>query len=554
MRRFAAVPMTATVALIAACSFDLPVESPPLDFAICTSSTQCSGRTVCEVGFCVADTNTKELIHIQVVPPSSSDLVAEQFISVELEQGEPLPDLHMQRPATLVGAVTRRDQEELAESEKIQVAARIVARRTYPTIEGLPLRFEAKAPANVDIGRDHGFILRLPVGRYDVTMLPLDPVHPLEIAVDVSVEGDTKLPFIVEWLVSNPESGDVLDTRTLIHGWVVYTEEGGELAGAELPVGGAKVTAIDDIGRSASTTATTEIDGSFTISLRKDVNAVRMVVESPENTLLPRALFAREVRPEVPLSLALGSIDTLGATQSGGEPPNPNVHGKVIGGNGEAIPNATVHFVGDVGVGTWSGSAKTDEEGRFEKLMPNTRYSVLINPPADSVHAVTELSDVILIGGSPTLVARRKVEISGRALDPSATRPVEDVVLRFRRIQRSSFDQLREFTANTNFRGYYSLHVDPGWYEIEVIAPMASGYARSRVVPPAWNRDLNKNFTTSLPNVAYGKVFDDDGSPVAGAAVEIFRTIPELGVRSVATGRTDESGSYRMLVPEIGVY
>jgi hypothetical protein len=519
---------TVLVLLGAGCSLELPDAPATESVKHCEAAGDCVDGQVCEVGFCVVPTTERELVAVQLTPPNTSEYLTEQFPSVELEQGSELPDLQLLRPVLLTGTVLSPGEDGLT-----PVAAQLLLRRVNPSIEGRNLRFQSQST------RDTGFALQLPQGEYDITVLPERtdlPPHTLRgVPVQVDVNYDVEFPAKEDY--------------TRLRGRVVYTNADGQ----NMPLAGIRVRAVDESDATVSTTIETLEDGLFEVLVRDTESEVDLVLSPVEEVrILPRVVVNR-----VDLTgkdVQLGD-QSLGVVQPHGRP----VYGVVQGEDGVPVPGARMVFSGAVGNGIVSVTAETDTAGTFDLRLPAGRYAVVLVPGADSEYAVTELNDIDLTasGDVPDALAElqlpRKALVTGTMLNPVGE-PIPEAVVEFR-LQFLNSAAAAAGTQNVSTRtdadGRFELRVHAGVYEIEAVPGEGSGWARGTTAGVEIGRDGAEIDVIASPgNVAYGRVLAPDATPMPDVLVEIFRSA-DGAPRLVGMGRTDESGSYVVLVPAI---
>ena len=509
------------------CTLELPEAPPAESLRLCESAADCVDGQVCEVGFCVVETAERELVAVQLTPPNTSAYLTEQYPAVELEQGSELPDLQLLRPVLMMGTVFERGGDA-----PNAVAAQLLLHRVSPSIPGRNLRFQSQS------NRDTGFSLQLPQGEYDITVLPERadlPPHTLRgVPVRVDVHYDIELPASAEY--------------TRLRGRVVYTTDDGE----NKPLAGIRVRAVDAADATVSTTMQTLEDGLFEVLVRDTESRVDLVLSPVEEVrILPRVVVE---------DVELTGKDVQVGDQSLGhvEPQGRPVFGVVRGEDGALVPSARLVFSGVVGNGVVNVTTETDTAGSFDLRLPAGRYNVVLVPGPDSDYAVTELSglDLLAEGDVPDSLSElrlpRKAKVTGLMLNPVGE-PIPAAIVEFRLqfLNSAAAAGTQNVSTRTDADGWFEIRVHPGVYEIEAIPGEGSGWARGTTAGVEIGREgADIDVIASPGNVAYGQVLGPDAAPLPDVLVEVFRT-GGAAPRLVGTGRTDEGGSYVVLVPAI---
>jgi hypothetical protein len=107
-------------------------------------------------------------------------------------------------------------------------------------------------------------------------------------------------------------------------------------------------------------------------------------------------------------------------------------------------------------------------------------------------------------------------------------------------------------TASIGPSGDFAMYLDPGDFDFSLKPPDGSGFAwwvRPQVrIDPATPTAMSP--TLASPIAIEGTIRDPGGSPLANAVVRSYAKTPSgLGVVKVGSARTDDSGSYRLLLP-----
>lgn len=534
---------------VTGCKLELPTPRPPEPYTACIDNDQCATGRACEAGYCVVRSRRVEPIALQVTPLADSELVSEQFVGVQLEQGSPLPDLVLKRPTLLTGQV------EVFNATPTPIRARLRLNRVQPTIPGHNLSFSSTATAT------DGYFLRVPAGYYDITVLPDDRgLPPLSIS-GLPVVGDTEPPIRFE----------PAEAYSTVEGQVIFVDAANE---RQVPVADAQVRAFDSNQRAASTIGITDAEGRFSLTVRPEVSDYDLIVAPSESTpFLPRLVVSglRIVGDNVNVGVqSLGRLLRRGRW----------IQGQVVGGDGRAVTSISLQgtqliFQANLSdpdnpsiQSTFFTSALTDATGNFALALQPGAYTVRVTPPVASSFAAAEYAKLeVLAPGTVIdpetwrLRLKRKSVLAGQVLTPAGKAlagrtlvSVELLALSDNRIITVGTRTAQGATSVvTDDGGSFELDVDPGEYRVQAIPQDETGVARTppRRVRVTSGEDAFVELCTSRPNVAYGRVLQPDARPLTDAKVEAFRTTSERGVWVLGSGRTDPDGIFRFLVPEI---
>lgn len=532
-----ALILTACLLLTGACVLPPTPEATASSTIYCNTTQDCDQGEVCEVKVCVVETSVKEIVAIQLTPSNEDTVLTEQFTTVEIEQGQPLPDLQFQKPRLITGAV--RVLSSNGVDEPAPINANLLLRRTSPEIPGSPLFFEVEA------SREAGYALRLPGGIYDITVLPSGDFIQEQVR-DLPVSVDTQYNFTLGGLAETTE----------VSGRVVFTDFRSEQTET---VSGAVVSAITSENATVSTTAVTDDNGFFTLNVRQNVVEIRLVLDPADRQpALPRVI-TENIRL-TGQSISLGDL-TLGTVL----PLARRIRGSLKGElNDIPVANTPIFFSGEVGDGTLTQTTITDRNGNFTIDIPPsmTNYTARATPPATlpgspAPHAITAWTDLQVAFDINEEVSfhdlrvRPKSTFSGRATSPDGAIGLNGASVQLTPVAGQI--DARPYSVIADSEGRFELLIDPGIYDIVMIPPPTSGYARAiqrRVTLQALN-NASLTLPASRPNLARGLVIDADNQPTPNILVEIFRLEEGQDAFLIGSGLTDEKGEYRIFVPAL---
>jgi hypothetical protein len=508
------------------CSLELPVGQELTPRVLCARDQDCAGALICEVGLCVAPDQPPRALSVQLSPPNTTDFVDNQYLNVTLRQGEPLPDLELERPWLMVGEV-------LLEGERAQpLAAQLLLRRVSGDIPGRTQRYQAQAT------RERGYSLQLPQGEFEIQLLPQRLDLPPQQLQRFPVRADLSQDFVLE----------APSRSAQVQGRVVTLDP----AGQPVPAARVRVTALAqrDDWRVSGLVETDE-EGRFLLLVRSDVPQPRLLLEpqDPERAL-PQVLIEDIQLAGQQINLGDLSLGEL-------SPPGSLASGQVRGDDGALIEGATILVEGQVGAGTLTRTVATSAEGYFEARLAAGSYTALIIPPEGSPFAITERRNLVVPAeGAATdfdrLQVGRKPAVTGLVVGPDGA-PLGDAVVSLRATRLWAVRQLRAartYTARTDALGALSLRAEPGLYDVEITPSPASG------LPRAWRRGVEVEDTgTALrlevpaPRVAYGVVTSPEGAPMADVQVDLIEVTPQGEAVLLGQGLTNPEGIYRVLIP-----
>jgi protocatechuate 3,4-dioxygenase beta subunit len=197
-------------------------------------------------------------------------------------------------------------------------------------------------------------------------------------------------------------------------------------------------------------------------------------------------------------------------------------------------------------VGNFSDTTKSGADGRFTLvgLSPET-YDIRVWPPADSSLAATGLLTGLRLEAGRTFACQDLVLVRGGTLEGIITgtdgKPVADVDV-----------ECGPKSAKTDAQGRYRITgLATGLYGVKLTPPKGSTWAAKapRSVPSLAATALRGDWTLETGGTVLGTVTDEDGKPVAGAAVRagcgqyVYSTVTDAAGKFVLVGVTPNSGT-----------
>lgn len=564
----------------------------------CSADAQCGTEGSCDVarGMCVAvDPEPLEVV-LQFLPPVDNDLPAQV-------RGLSVPSAQMTLEAsTFESATVRGAIFDETDGERVPVPARIsFVPRPVLDPDDEESFVPSWAPANEIavnssaewVATEDGASSRLlnfevllrPDLKYEVTVQPLEEyrsrLHPWR--GDFTTAGDASV-FEFGYSETFVIRGEVTDEQRV---------------GRE----GLQVRALDLSGRVVSSTATTDANGAFEVSMSASASAgpygFRFEVTDAQQTV-----FEAEAAPFLEqASLADGRVQlvfpSLGPsvlyTAWVEEPSAGDEPGRPIAGVSVTF-DALLFNEGDTAVRV-RRTETSDAEGQVQLSLPPSRYDVVLRPASTegvnvrttlAVATVTPVGDVNEQSGQ-VFSLKPAIDYQATVFDSQAL-PVPDVPVRAEALgvlpplppaidldvtpdndgpvpdeerlealaaafNRSADAVSAQATDATGVEvGQFNLRLDPGYYDLSAQPAEGSGFPWAvhpnlPVLPP---NTRSVDLQLLPPVIVEGDLLLPDGSPASGATVQALRPIEDLngGTRAVVVGRVtvDEQGHYMLLL------
>lgn len=555
----------ALLGLLASCDFSGGDEVTALDN---TCNGECAAG-VCEDGICVSDSEDGVEVVIEVLQ-SATDTESDTPLSwaFEPEGFSQVTERAYVLPAIteVIGTVRWGELRVPADLRFTRIMSETLRPVSPTTVEVVTLR----EPSQSEGGMVFDYSTRLVAGaRYDLVVEPtsdvllafdddatsaLGALPPLYIN-DIGVEASPGLPF--EFSIDYPSSlvdpcGPARLTDCTLSGRILSTD--GE---TEIAQPGLRVRAVQrETGRVVSSITETNELGVFEVRVSAQAGEYVLRVTPgtgpeafPSLSFDPAFFF-----PQDPVLRIL--VPRIQPVQ---------FSGRVTDSAERAVPNAAVQLFSDAIfdpslqiVGSFSGSATTDPEGRFSaSLLPGV-YQITVTPPEDveTTWGVLEVESQRVRDGTEDVDLRVPSQVALRgAVQTFGADPAGGVTIQARSLGRP-LDGARTQQTTSDLDGVYGMSLDEGIYDVSVRVTSESGFPWLVQATQVFGRDAERNYTLPPPVVVRGTVRSSDSTPVSAAPIRAYVLLPALsedGQRplQVAETQTDEDGNYRLLFAPI---
>lgn len=531
---------------------------------VCSDDSECGAhRCDADRGMCVADVANPYPLVLEVTPNATGTGALPTWRSGEVTFEGP-----REWPVRIDAYVELRGSVRWAGE---RVDAELIFSR--PGLEGRPVqRFRTSTfdEARSADEQEYDFAIRLPAGAtFDVEVRPattmmvdtedpwstvLPPLHFQPPALPVAEPGVAAQ--ILYQPFDYPEGLDTLCSREVragctLNGSVLAMEDG-----SPEPQEGLQVRAVDAEGRVVSSAAFTDAEGMFSLVLAPWVESyVLRVSASSDRPLFPAikvdpAFLTEDLTIRVPTTQAIV------------------YEGRVEAPNEDPVAGATITFRTDsvtdptTGIsGSFETTATSDEDGHFSATLLAGDYEVVVTPLSGQLTVLAEevsiaasegvdilrgqlftLKRASQLGASITDFAGREVP-SAMAQATALARPFED-------LPASQYNRTQMATADET--GQVTLPLDVGVYDVTFRGGAASGYAW-KVMPELAVLDpgttLMESIVLQAPVPVTGDVIGPDDAALVDAEVRAFARTESGRYVEIASGRTDASGHYELLLP-----
>lgn len=321
-----------------------------------------------------------------------------------------------------------------------------------------------------------------------------------------------------------------LKSGTAIEGRVIDAEGG--------PVEGAEIQAAADheeisflhLAQAPEPGPASDRDGYFLIPSLEPGRRYTVLVQHPDHPV--ETVSGIEAPTSEPITIEL--------------PPSRTLAGRVVGPEGEPVPNADVMAVAQTGLGSQSGSplGRTDAAGEFRggRLRPGT---VDLQVSAGGYQEALWRGVRIPPDRDPepiTITLERGAVLEGRTVDQDGN-PVADARVHARpRVQTEiRLGRLWSDHPPTGADGTFRLTgLAPGEYTVTAFAPRLGRSAEAAVRLASGTTRVNLVFERGVE--VSGRVVNEEGQPIPAASVQL-ETAEGGGIDSVGA-YTDADGSF----------
>jgi hypothetical protein len=462
------------------------------------------------------------VLAIRVTPPLDSDLMEQHFTDIQvgdLADGQ-FGELALSQPTTVTGtAYFSGGLDEVP-------AGRI----TFRQLAGIP---NAQISAEATLDPQGGFELEVVPGRYQVTVdleMPGVDLPPFR-AEDRDVSGN----LTISVALPHPEA------YTLVQGQVVRTRPPDQ---EEVPISGARVVLTGEEGDVFSSTGETDVDGRFSLLVAPGERDYQVRLSPGSSDVVPRLVLD---------SVTITEDSDLGTLVAGEWLDPVEVSGHVDGVNGAAVPveAATVHFRRELELGSFTQVALADAAGEFAETVIPGSYSITLIPPADSPYAAAIFESAVNAerNEQPFSLVQKPM-MTGTIYDTSGL-PVSGVRVS---AEPTSYTvralSLLPVETETDAAGRFQLSVHPGHQRLVVLPSEGDGLA-PLVAELADVQGFEVNLQLKPAHEVTLGIAGPDGSPVAGAAYEIF-LLQGDDLVPLADGESDRDGRFVLSLPSVG--
>jgi hypothetical protein len=526
----------------------------------CSTDDDCSGAAFCESGsgMCVQDGVFDYTLYLQVAPVDDptgaaiAPVALGPYVAVDGTLALVVP-----RQIRVLGTVRRGD---------VPIAAQITfAPHVDEGLAAAPLRPRPISTRTIPAGaelRSVDFATQLPArGSYDVTVEPLDTfrseVPPFHQTMTVGSSDQALSIILPEASEERHIEGDLVDAD-------------GE------PLVGFEVRAIDRttgvaMSSIATTRATDEIPGAFSIALSGDAAAFDIEIRPTEERQGADLVPTYRVQPELLIAGITGRVQLLvpttiaavhwaGTVEAPAERGATPVANAVLQLHASDVVDDTTGVVGSVDL-----TLTTDAEGRYDGYVLPGHYSVAITPGGDAELAVLrEERDLHPLEGQTEILGHvfsmpLRTVLGGSVRAPDGM-PVSDATVRAASLGvplEGLADPLvaqlaRSSQGLTTVTGDFRLELDVGVYDLIVEPPLGSGFA--------WTVELGYSIGGSTaglsdvlqidaPVVVDADVTWLEGGEIAGAEIRAFAVTSSGRAVQVGRATSDAAGHTRILVP-----
>ncbi len=532
------------------------IAGPSSDPHPCISNEDCRGYSRCIQNVCEAPSVSTDVVHFELIPPVSSDLVPTQITNVDPGKTVSSEDgikLEMSKAIHLEHVISD------IPLEKSGVAGILWIKR-FGGITNRSLFW------NIQTGRDGKASMDLPEGRYDMVFKPLQREEFPQILL-TGLDLPDRLDLPMKYPVY-PDKQNIVEQNTimLVKG-VVRLDDTAYVTTTQLKVEG--VAVFEDTGRYELYTnlATPDKNGLFFLRLPihykigKDGLVER--IHPTKLNLMIRPKSSSTLAPIIATHVNLENFD-LGDFYVGKIPKEYIFSGTVLDTQGRPIPACQLWFESDqIANGSYTAACTTDDSGAFTIGVPEGLYRITLLPPLRA-NAKIDNFDLNLTKQlkEHQFILQPRPLLKGTIFDDRG-RFVPGVVIKAKKLPDDFYSNrimLRTFETTSNQFGAFELGTDGGVYELILIPPASSNLARSLPTIIEINQSISSLprdvSTLPVPHIIQGHLFGPNNETLCGVTIYVYtlddQDYPRLigkTISSEASKRCD--GSYTVIVPQI---
>lgn len=538
-------------AALVACT-DAPVPGPasPETRSGCLSDADCRGELTCLLGACTRGDTPPGVYSLRVVPPQNLKSVPIEVPNLRFEDG---PLIAPERPLLVPDRVVLVGRALTTDTPPAEVAVKALAvLRASVSPEGQTLAGRA-----VTTPRGPRFTFGLPPCWPDFSGTCKDTTFTVRLTPDSALlppaefrdlvlrdnRPEEERPFTLPGPLEAPTlTGDVrLLDGTPLHDLTVF--------------------GVDADGQRVTTESVTGLDGAFAVRYwgYQAGHDIRLLATSRDPMRpLPRlgldVLLPAEGEATAPAHMV---VPDIGATFT--------ATGRLATLDGEPVTGAHLRFQTQSAAGPFTAHALTSADGGFAVTVYPGSYAVDIEPALGSGLRLQRTAIDIPAAG-PAIDVRLKslVPVRGRIVWPDGA-PLADTRVLARLVSATAGRPEYEDTDDaapptrlvegvTDADGVFTLLLDPGAQSLTVTPIAGLGLPTTR---HAFRVPVESGLAVDLgdlPALAAGVVsvaiHDIRDVPIAGAAVQVWRTDLTDGPEKVAEGSTDPVGQVVLRVPD----
>ena len=519
----------------------------------CAANAQCDPNNVCFLGECRPSAASLSQVVVEVRPTNDSQLGVLQRDHVDLHSSA-VANFQLEALLDVGGVVV--EAGDAGPGLVSADAGTVSGGQLTPPIAGAVLTFTDHAPAIPDRVRkistrtdvNGSFATRLAAATWDLVVQPVNGGGLPPLKISEAVHGE----------------GGILGLRVPSLG---LTRVSGTLAAAGLPIGGARVSAIDHSGDPLAVPVLS-VDGGFQLLLPPGPPPFRLQVSPGE----PDGGVAAPLGDPLPSFLPFGPPTAPAFTDAspiakdfGVLTPVAILQGTVTASMG-SVPLAATRVSAlstDGNAWTIARSTTTAADGSFSLQLRAGHYLVEAAPDtAANQPAVSDQLEVDVVPAGPPLSIVCKPKTKAFALvqlpGPENRPAGQGYQVTATRLPDKVISGRAAFTTATDSAGVFHIIGDAGHYRVEIVPPHSAGLPRKTVQielaeggGPEYPLGA---IQISPPLTVYGTVLGPGGAgaPVANATVDFF-AIDASGKATVflGTGLTDASGHYQAVLPDV---